>query len=170
MAGITSDISSDTLQALPHMTGIAPDLDLDALPDSPLDLFVEWFRSALHAGVPEAKAVTLSTVDADGLPDARIVDLAAVTDDGVTFGTGANSAKSQQLRDNDRAALSFWWQPQIRAVRLRGPVVLDEPAPGFALWTLDPTHVEFWQSTGERSAARIFYTRTGGGWEREVIR
>ncbi len=164
-----TDITAETLQALPHMIGTAPDLDLDALPDSPLELFVEWFRLALDAGVPEAKAVTLSTVDANGLPDARIVDLAAVGEDGVTFGTGANSVKSRQLKQHDLAALSFWWQPQIRAVRLRGPVTLKEPAPGFALCTLAPTHVEFWQSTGEHSAIRIFYTRTETGWDREVV-
>lgn len=163
-----TEITSDTLQALPHMTGTAPDLDLDALPDTPLELFVEWFNSALEAGVPDVKAVTVSTIDADGLPDARIVDLAAANSAGVTFGTAANSVKSQQLKDNGVAALNFWWQPQIRSVRLRGPVALNEPAPGFALWTLAPTRVEFWQATGERSVARIFYTRTETGWDREI--
>lgn len=52
------------LRALPSLTGDAPTLAFDGLPDDPVVLFDTWIRHAAASGVAEPHAMTLSTVDA----------------------------------------------------------------------------------------------------------
>lgn len=114
----------DELRAIPNLLGSAPLPAFDAPPPRPELLFLDWFRQALEAGVPEPHAATLSTVDQHGMPDARVLVLKDLTEDGrFAFAGGAGSAKARQLAAQPSAALTFWWQPQARSVRLRGPVV-----------------------------------------------
>ncbi|WP_375399356.1 pyridoxal 5'-phosphate synthase [uncultured Amnibacterium sp.] len=111
------------------LTGSPPPFDADTPPADPVRLFADWFAAAVDAGVPEPHAVTLSTVDAAGVPDARVLVLKDVTDDGSwTFASSASSAKGRQLADRPVAALTFSWQAQARAIRLRGSVT-TEPEP-----------------------------------------
>jgi len=111
----------DELRAVPSIVGRAPDFDLTSAPDEPRGLFLEWLRHAIIAGVPEAHAATLSTVDEGGLPDARVLIVKDVTEDcGFKIATGDESAKGSQLLRNPKCALSFYWSPLARAVRVRG--------------------------------------------------
>ncbi|WP_034648729.1 pyridoxal 5'-phosphate synthase [Cellulomonas sp. HZM] len=93
-------------------------LDPDAAPDDPMELFAHWFSDALDA-VPEARAATLSTTGAGG-PTARVLILRSVGPEGFAFATDARSAKVADLASDPRAALSFWWQPLVRQVRVTG--------------------------------------------------
>lgn len=117
-----SDDFVSWLRAQPSLTGSAPALDLDALPADPDDLFRAWITAAAEAGVPEPHAATLATVDADGLPDARTLILKDVSPRGWAFASARSSAKCAQLAAAPAAALAFWWQPILRAVRVRGSV------------------------------------------------
>ena len=111
----------DELRAIPSIVGRAPDFDLTSAPDEPRGLFLEWLRHAFDARVPEAHAATLSTVDADGMPDARVLIVKDMTEDcGFKIATGDESAKGSQLLRNPKCALSFYWSPLARAVRVRG--------------------------------------------------
>ncbi|OUE19788.1 Pyridoxine/pyridoxamine 5'-phosphate oxidase [Clavibacter michiganensis] len=182
---MTSDDFARWLRAQPSLTGSAPPLDLDAIPDDPDDLFRAWITAAADAGVPEPHAATLATVDADGLPDARTLILKDVSPRGWAFASTRSSAKGAQLAAAPVAALAFWWQPIVRAVRVRGSVeeaTAEESAadlaarsaaaradvdPGdWALWRIRPVHVEFWQGSPDRRHARILYDRTGETWTR----
>ncbi|WP_329457658.1 pyridoxine/pyridoxamine 5'-phosphate oxidase [Streptomyces sp. NBC_01497] len=104
-----------------------PAFDPADAPYSPEELFVTWFRSAVHAGVREPHAMTLSTVDAEGRPDARVLILKNVDAEGWQFAVHADSPKGRELAAHGWAALTFYWSPQARQVRVRGPVVA-EPA------------------------------------------
>lgn len=66
--------------------------------------------------------MTLATVDAEGIPDARTLILKEVSARGWAFAGHRSSAKGQQLAAQPAAALNFWWQPLVRAVRVRGRV------------------------------------------------
>jgi pyridoxamine 5'-phosphate oxidase len=113
----------DELRAVPNLLGSAPPPAFDSPPPRPDVLFADWFRQALEAGVPEPHDATLSTVDEDGMPDGRVLVLKDLTEDGrFAFAGGAGSAKGRQLAAHPFAALTFWWQPQARSVRLRGRV------------------------------------------------
>jgi pyridoxamine 5'-phosphate oxidase len=111
----------DRLRAEASIVGQAPPFDPSAAPDDPQELFREWLGAALDAGIAEPHAVTLSTVDEHGRPDARVLVLKDVTDDGdFEIATGRESAKGAQLQTNPNAALTFYWTPLARSVRIRG--------------------------------------------------
>ncbi|MGJ0388412.1 pyridoxamine 5'-phosphate oxidase family protein [Microbacterium sp. CGR1] len=170
------------------LTGLAPDWDIGALPDEPSALFASWLREAADAGVAEPHTVTLATVDADGLPDARTLILKRIDDRGWAFASTRSSRKGAQLAAVPAAALNFWWQPQVRAVRVRGRVeeaTPDESAADLAarsasaradiaagdwtLWRLIPTRIEFWQGSRDRRHTRVVYDAADDGWSRTVI-
>ncbi len=125
----------DRLRAEASIVGEAPPFDPSAAPDDPQELFGDWLRAALDAGIAEPHAVTLSTVDADGRPDARVLVLKDVTDDGAfEIATGSESAKGTQLQANPNVALTFYWTPLARSVRVRGlatPASAEQSAADF---------------------------------------
>jgi pyridoxamine 5'-phosphate oxidase len=94
----------------------------EALAD-PFAQFGKWWKEALDAGVDEVNAMTLATASADGMPDARIVLLKGFDDKGFTFFTNYNSSKGQQLLENPRASLVFFWKELERQIRISGLVV-----------------------------------------------
>ncbi|WP_341957753.1 pyridoxamine 5'-phosphate oxidase family protein [Microbacterium sp. LWH13-1.2] len=170
------------------LTGLAPDWDLGALPDEPSALFARWLREAADAGVAEPHTVTLATVDADGVPDARTLILKRIDERGWAFASTRSSRKGAQLAAVPAAALNFWWQPQVRAVRVRGRVEeataeesaadlaarsasarADIAAGDWTLWRLIPTRVEFWQGSRDRRHTRVVYDAADEGWSRTVI-
>src|SRR5690606_6686911 len=53
----------------------------------------------------------------------RVVLMKQLDANGVGFFTNKHSNKGEQLRANDRAALTFWWvEPRARQVRLEGRI------------------------------------------------
>ena len=115
------------LRAIPVLTGSAPDFDPSRAPGDPTSLFVEWLQIALEAGVPEPHAMSLSTVDEHGRPDARMLILKDIDSAGWHFAVNGSSRKGADLAANPVAALTFYWPPLVRQVRVRGAVVADPP-------------------------------------------
>jgi pyridoxamine 5'-phosphate oxidase len=98
-----------------------PDLSEDTAAPDPVTQFAAWFADAEAAeGISEANAMTLATADAGGRPSARIVLLKAFDAEGFVFYTNGRSRKGRDLADNPRAALTFWWPPLERQVRIEG--------------------------------------------------
>lgn len=178
----------DLLRAVPALSGTAPSFEPRAVPDDPVALFLAWFDEALAAGVAEPHAMTLSTVDEEGQPDARTLILKDVDRLGWAFASTRSSVKGRQLAVHPTAALSFWWQAQVRAVRVRGPVVqasAEESAADlaarsaaaregvtegdWAVWRVVPEQVEFWQGSADRRHLRLVYERRGDGWSHALM-
>lgn len=90
----------------------------------PFGQFEKWWQEAIHSGVEEPNAMTLATASADAMPDARIVLLKGFDNRGFTFFTNYHSAKGQQLLENPRATLVFFWKELERQVRISGLVSL----------------------------------------------
>lgn len=95
-------------------------LDVEDLDSDPLQQFKRWFDDALEAGGGEANAMMLATASPDGAPSARIVLLKGVDDRGFVFYSNYESAKGRDLDANPRAALTFYWHPLERQVRITG--------------------------------------------------
>lgn len=89
---------------------------------NPVEQFGIWWNEAIKAELSEVNAMTLATASADGVPAARIVLLKNVTPDGFTFYTNYNSFKGQQLLENPKACLVFFWKELERQVRITGLV------------------------------------------------
>jgi pyridoxamine 5'-phosphate oxidase len=97
-------------------------LDEDSADADPLKQFTQWFGEACQAGTGEPNAMVLSTADRDGNVSGRVVLLKGVEHDGFVFYTSYDSRKGLQLASNPRAALTFFWQPVERQVRVEGTV------------------------------------------------
>ncbi|MFJ6678168.1 pyridoxal 5'-phosphate synthase [Microbacterium sp. NPDC091382] len=171
------------LRDRPSLMGTPPPLEPD-FPTDPHDLFDRWIRHAADAGIPEVRAATLATADAAGRPDARTLILKGVDASGWQFSGLRSSAKGRHLAENPAAAMNFWWQPIMRAVRVRGivreatpdesaadfgarPASADAAPTDWVLWRLVPERIEFWQGSADRRHVRIVYTRDGDAWRHE---
>jgi pyridoxamine 5'-phosphate oxidase len=84
--------------------------------------FDQWWKEALNSEIDEVDAMTLATASADGLPAARIVLLKGYHANGFHFFTNYNSFKGQQLQENPRACLVFFWKVLERQIRITGVV------------------------------------------------
>lgn len=139
-------------------------------------------------GVSEPHTATLATVAADGAPDARTLILKGVDAAGWAFASTRSSRKGVQLAHAPVAALNFWWQPQVRAVRVRGrveeasaeesaadlaarsPAAQEGIAPGdWVRWRIIPARIEFWQGARDRRHTRVVYEPADDGWSHSVV-
>jgi pyridoxamine 5'-phosphate oxidase len=109
----------------------------DADPD-PLVQFERWMEEALAAGVPEANAMVLSTVDGEGRPWGRHVLLKDLSDGGFVFYTNYASRKGAHLARTPLAALTFAWLGLHRQVCVTGPVERLGAAESDAYFALRP--------------------------------
>jgi pyridoxamine 5'-phosphate oxidase len=210
----------EQLRDLKVLSGPFASFDVDAAPGEPASLFRTWLQSAIDAGVREPHAMTLSTVDADGFPDARVLILKNVDEHGWHFAITRTSPKGRQIAARAHVALTFYWQPLGRQVRIRGLAsdmgsetsaadflarpqgsragallarqsdVLEDDAeveaglrqqleriqrepnvvaPGWTVYAVDATAVEFWQGHEARRHTRLRYVRTSRAWSRERL-
>lgn len=97
--------------------------DASTLPDDPYRLFAPWHAEAEACdAIMYASAMCLSTVDSEGWPDGRIVLMHDIGPSGVAFFTDRRSEKGHALDAVPRAALTFYWGPLEKQVRMRGAV------------------------------------------------
>lgn len=115
------------LRGIEVFAGDLPSFDPRDTPDEPAALFENWLLAAVRAGVREPHAMTLSTADAGGDPSARVLILKDVGPDGWQFASDAGSPKGRDLAKRPYAALTFYWPPLARQVRVRGPVGTAAP-------------------------------------------
>jgi pyridoxamine 5'-phosphate oxidase len=100
-----------------HASLTEADVDHD-----PIRQFSTWFQQALEAGIPEANAMSVATVGADGRPSSRILLIKDVDSDGFTWFTNYASRKGRELALHPHAALLFHWVELERQVRIEGRV------------------------------------------------
>jgi pyridoxamine 5'-phosphate oxidase len=118
----------------------------------PLSQFRAWFQEAEEAGVEVPEAMTVATATPDGRPSARFVLLKGADEEGFVFYTGYESRKANELAQNPRGALLFYWRPLGRQVRVEGavePVSPDESAAYFATRPR-PSQLAAWASHQSR--------------------
>lgn len=96
-------------------------LDSDLDPD-PSVQFARWFDDAKAANIILPEGFTVATCSQDGTVAARVVLLKSFDEHGFVFFTNYNSPKGEQLHDNPRAAMVFWWAALERQVRIEGAV------------------------------------------------
>lgn len=88
----------------------------------PIQQFQKWWNQIIASDALEPNAMTLSTASADGLPAARIVLLKGFDAKGFVFFTNYQSYKGEQLSENPKACLLFFWKELERQVRIVGLV------------------------------------------------
>ncbi|XCI74737.1 MAG: pyridoxamine 5'-phosphate oxidase [Flavobacteriales bacterium] len=91
------------------------------VPLDPLELFHIWFQEAeCVGGLPEANAMSLSTIGQDGAPETRVVLLKGYSVEGFVFYTHHRSRKGQAIARDARVCLSFFWPDVQRQVIVKG--------------------------------------------------
>jgi pyridoxamine 5'-phosphate oxidase len=104
------------------MTDQPAALTRDKADPNPIRQFQKWVDEVRASGVSEqdATSMTLATANRDGRPSARIVLLKSFDDRGFVFFTNYQSQKGDELNENPRAALLFYWPELWRQVRIEG--------------------------------------------------
>ncbi|MCU1652846.1 MAG: pyridoxamine 5-phosphate oxidase [Pseudonocardiales bacterium] len=103
----------DELRATLDAADLAPRWDLQ---------LAAWLAEATAAELAEPTAMVLASVDLDGSPSTRSVLCKGIDTRGIVFYTNYTSAKSRDLRSNQRASVTFPWYALQRQVNVRGTV------------------------------------------------
>ena len=77
--------------------------------ENPIAQFAKWFDEAINAKVPEANAMTVATVAANGRPSSRILLIKEFDQRGFTWFTNYDSRKGHELEHNPYTALLSYW-------------------------------------------------------------
>ncbi|MFM1771565.1 MAG: hypothetical protein RLZZ71_707 [Bacteroidota bacterium] len=93
-------------------------LEVEDLKATPHEMLEFWLSEVedLH----DYNAMVVSSVDASGQPHSRVVLLRGVNEEGLRFYTNYSSHKGQQLEQNNKVALNFFWPSVERQVRVEG--------------------------------------------------
>ena len=92
------------------------------LSSDPIAQFKQWFEEAIASEVLEPNAMTLATVDESHAPSSRIVLLKGIEAGQFWFFTNYASSKGQQMAQNPKVSLLFFWPELQRQVRIDGIV------------------------------------------------
>jgi pyridoxamine 5'-phosphate oxidase len=97
-------------------------LNEDSISENPYQQFENWFEEAVNAQLLDPYAMSISTVSYHGQPSTRIVYLRGIAENGFKFYTNYKSQKGDDLLENSKTALNFFWGELERQIRIEGEV------------------------------------------------
>jgi pyridoxamine 5'-phosphate oxidase len=118
----------------------------------PLEIVRHWYDEAVAAGLPDPDSMALATADPDGRPSVRFVLLKGIDERGVRFFTNYGSRKARELAVNPRAAVTLYWHPLHRSVRLEGTVERLTPEESDAYFAGRPRGAQLGAWASDQSA------------------
>ena len=80
----------------------------------------DWIQEAKEAGAGLPHALNLATVSQEGQPSSRMVLLKRLSDEGLVFFTDYEGKKGQEILNNNRVAMNFWWAKTDKQIRIEG--------------------------------------------------
>jgi pyridoxamine 5'-phosphate oxidase len=120
--------------------------------EDPIALFAALFAQAGRE-CAEPDAMVLSTVDPEGRPSARYVLLKGVDERGFVFYTNLGSRKARALAAHPHAALTFYWPPLEKQVRVEGDVERVSDAEADAYFATRPRESQIGAWASKQSAS-----------------
>jgi pyridoxamine 5'-phosphate oxidase len=123
--------------------------------DNPIDQFAEWFDQAKNAAIDKPNAMILSTSGAGGVPASRVVLLSSFSAQGFVFHTNYRSDKGDEIAQNNRVSLLFWWDSLGYQVRINGVAEKTSPEKSDAYFSGRPrgSQLGAWASEQSRVIA-----------------
>jgi pyridoxamine 5'-phosphate oxidase len=96
----------------------------------PIELFKIWMSEAEKKEINDPNALSLATTNSNNEPNVRMVLLKDLSSKGFVFYTNLNSQKSEDIKNNPKAAMCFHWKSLQRQIRILGSVtqVSDDKA------------------------------------------
>lgn len=86
----------------------------------PFQLFELWTTEAVETKEKEPNAFALSTVNASGQASSRIVYLKDIIDNQFVLYTNYNSRKGEEIIENSKVSMLFFWPDSLRQIRIEG--------------------------------------------------
>lgn len=80
----------------------------------------DWIQEAKESGAGLPHALNLATVSQEGQPSSRMVLLKRLSDEGLVFFTDYEGKKGQEILNNNRVAMNFWWAKTDKQIRIEG--------------------------------------------------
>jgi len=98
--------------------------------DDPLELFKIWMSEAEKKEINDPNALSLATTNKNNEPRVRMVLLKEASQKGFVFYTNLDSPKSEDIKNNPKAEMCFYWKSLQRQVRVFGNItkVTDQEA------------------------------------------
>lgn len=88
--------------------------------ENPFRIFNGWFEDAKQNEINDPNAMNLATVGDDQYPSSRMVLLKSHNSSGFVFYTNLNSKKGNQIKNNSKVGLNFYWKSLLKQVRIQG--------------------------------------------------
>lgn len=85
---------------------------------NPINLLAQWQEEELS--ISNKPLACLSTVGLDGFPNARLVVIRDILDNEIVITGPLNSRKGEEIKNNNKVALTFCWKHANRQVRIQG--------------------------------------------------
>ena len=83
----------------------------------------DWIQEAKEEGAGLPHALNLATVNKVGQPSSRMVLLKRLSDEGLVFFTDYEGKKGKEIKENNKAAMNFWWAKTDKQIRVEGVCV-----------------------------------------------
>lgn len=91
---------------------------------NPIAKFEQWYAEEIERStVRIPSACCLTSIGLDGYPNARFVSLKEVLDEKFVITGPLDSRKGQELLNNTKAGLTFWWTATEKQIRIQGNAV-----------------------------------------------
>ena len=90
--------------------------------EDPLKLCKDWYEDAEKEELNDPEAVCLSTCTKDGVPSNRMILIKGIGENGFKFHTNSTSQKGQDLANNQKAAICWYWKSLRKQIRIAGHV------------------------------------------------
>ena len=100
----------------------------------PFQTLGAWFYEELaKAPLKYPASCVVSTIGLDGFPNARTVSIKEVKPPHFIFTTHLDAKKGLEIQNNNKVALTFWWDHSQRQIRVQGIAKLlsDEEADAY---------------------------------------
>ena len=136
-----------------------------------LGRFQELLASAQAGNLKEPYAMALGTADSRGHPSVRMVLLRGHDPRGFVFYTNRESRKGEDLRENPRAALCFFWDPLAEQIRVEGNVEFASVDENDTYWRSRPRMSQIASAASDQSRrldARATYLRRAEELDRRL--
>lgn len=119
----------------------------------PMDLWRRWLADAERAGLVEANAMVVATVDADGRPSVRTVLCKGADERGFAFFTNYDSRKGRAIAAHREVALLFPWHVLSRQVIVNGVAERMSREESSAYFATRPRGAQLSAAASEQSRA-----------------
>ncbi len=87
---------------------------------TPIQLLTNWIEEEKSLGAQYAEHAVLSTEGLNGQPHSRVVALREITEDWILLFTQKRTRKVEEIKNNGKVALTFWFERHARETIIEG--------------------------------------------------